>query len=246
MVLLDESAMTALQLQSHYHIYRKKLIAIDYRRYRGLGEENVCLFITHGTQYCREAKIPTVRDTAYIIYMMSMIGSFFYEDLRYLHIHRILQDNESETPARFNRVSRVFSAFMASYAGEDGERYRQALTSYRNEIEHLPHSITHEETIAIWAACIGMKDPRNIKALQRVFPNHAAHAAKVLGVPNPDGERLCLSLSLWLGVGFYKDPLYPWVRDVPEKERSERAKTLALNNYTAKRLDHQLRTWGDK
>ena len=240
MVFLDDSTFTVIQRQSHYPVYRDKLMDIDRKRFRGLGEDNLRLFITHGTKYCLDARLPTVRDTAYVMYMMSMIGSYFFEDARYLHIHRILQDYAADNPARFNRVSRVFSEFMSRYAGENGERFRTALTVYRDRVESLPDTVPHEEIVRIWARCVGIENPRNVEALQRVFPDHARHAARYLGVSSEDGERICLSLSLWLGTGFYKDPLYPWIRDIPSKEISERARTTALMKYTKKRLDHQL------
>jgi hypothetical protein len=62
-------------------------------------------------------------------------------------------------------------------------------------------------------------------------------SAKTLNVDNPLGHATCLCLALWLGKGFFKDPMFPWISDVAGRDypnSTERAK--ALFDYAQKRL----------
>ncbi|MDO5642215.1 MAG: hypothetical protein Q4G26_07490 [Paracoccus sp. (in: a-proteobacteria)] len=245
MIILDRSTVTELQLNTHYEIYRNKLMKIDYKRYRGLGEVNLRRFIHHGTRYGLDAKLPTVRDIACVIYLMSQIGSYFYEDPRFVHLHRILQDHASENPARLQRVTRAFDEMLDHYPSLDTKNIGATLAAYRDRVNALPASVDHAEIVSVWATSIGVKRPDDVAILQRVFPAHARQAARYLGVTQEEGERICLNLALWLGIGFYKDPVYPWIRDVPGKESGEAAKTQALRVYVDKRFENQLKAFAE-
>ncbi len=245
MIILDRSIVTELQLNTHYEIYRNKLMKIDYKRYRGLGEANLRRFIHHGTRYGFDAKLPTVRDIAYVIYLMSQIGSYFYEDPRFVHLHRILQDHTSENPARLQRVTRAFDAMLDRHPSLDAKNIGATLATYRDRVSALPASTDHEEIVAVWASSVGVERPADVAVLQRIFPAQAQQAARYLMVSEGEGERICLSLALWLGIGFYKDPVYPWIRDVPGKESGEAAKTRALRVYVDKRLENQLKVFAE-
>ena len=75
--------------------------------------------------------------------------------------------------------------------------------------------------------------------------NLASYGRKVsagLKMEDAHGTNICALLGFWLGSGFYKDPLYPWIHDVIVEHKSPSDRSHALYEYAIHRLKKQIAT----
>ena len=71
---------------------------------------------------------------------------------------------------------------------------------------------------------------------QKLYLSQAQASSEGLGFEGPEDMKLCTTLGYWLGGGFWKDPLYPWVSEMAVSNGA-----LGVMNYAIRRLDRQLK-----
>ena len=77
------AVIEAIRFEANYDAYDSMLMRLDPVRFRGLGPENREKFIRHAVNVCDGWRLHFVNDVAYVMFVMTFLGSYFYEDVRY-------------------------------------------------------------------------------------------------------------------------------------------------------------------
>lgn len=230
-----------------YQAHRPDLIAamqrLDEHRFRGLGPARTETFVRHGWETAQRLGLLYVNDAAYVLFLMTFLGSYFLEDFRHAGLARVLQEPDpGEAPGFDTRIRRAREAFIrfgdrrigpkaAIYLAEVG-RFSAALARH----ETLATDVMLETLLRCHGAEVRLTEPQRWMLLAE-----AQASAEALGLDQDQGDALALALRWWLGARFEDDPLFPWVRDVTAREADPEARTRALRDYAQRRLSVVMR-----
>lgn len=81
--LLTEDLKANLRFAENFARHKTYLLEIDRKRFRGLGEAYTQGFVRHAIGLADHLRFPYIEDTQYIMFVMTFLGSYFYEDPRY-------------------------------------------------------------------------------------------------------------------------------------------------------------------
>jgi hypothetical protein len=243
MKTLDSHTKEVLDIYTHHEIYQNMLLELDSHRFRGLGHPHLQNFIRHGLQYGKATELLYINDIAYVLYIMSFLGSYFYEDFRYQAIHKILNNTANVTATRMEKARDQFIEICDIAIGEEQKHYRQALQTFHSKIESINiATLTVDDAMNILDQSWNNLTIDEYQIVSQALIKDAYTAAKTLQIESESGISLCFILGFWLGSGFYKDPLYPWVRAVNADYGSGHQIGLRIKNiadYAIKRLKKQ-------
>ncbi|MCO5065679.1 MAG: hypothetical protein M9924_14870 [Rhizobiaceae bacterium] len=232
---ISPEVLDEIRFEANYETYDGILMKIDPDRFRGLGEENREAFIRHATTCCDGWEIPYIDDVAYIMFVMTYLGSFFHEDPRHSFIGVVLPDIPEAADYRIRDLRDRFIAFGDRFIGEGLELYHQDLDQFRQSL--LPDLDRHSasRTLSMVTRCHGERSYDLSREDHAARMQQAEIGAHRLGLEGDRGLQLSVLLGYWLGSGFWKDPLYPWI---PEK--AAKGGEPELRKYAIHRLNKDL------
>lgn len=241
-MILPDQIIKNLRFCSNAKVHFKYLSELDKNRFQGLGDVHTEAFIEHAMAFADGLEFQFQEEVQYIMFVMHFLGSYFYDDARYEPITTTLRARVTGKDERIQECYRVFSAFSRRFLGEDFSVFATALERYAECSEGILQA-DNPSQFSFDAFCKAYALDANMRS---AFPINAMHdAAKVaateLGISNERGIAVCLSLSFWMGTGFHKDPLYPWVKDKAEAAgQGIDARCMAIHGYAHKRMRRQL------
>ncbi|MDN3710744.1 hypothetical protein QWZ10_00880 [Paracoccus cavernae] len=82
-LILSAAVLDEIRFEANYDSYDSMLMRLDPIRFRGLGQAHREVFIRHAVTVCDEWQLHFVEDVAYVMFVMSFLGSHFHQDMRY-------------------------------------------------------------------------------------------------------------------------------------------------------------------
>ncbi|MCU0911501.1 MAG: hypothetical protein MUE98_09210 [Rhodobacteraceae bacterium] len=242
-VVLPSAVRDSLRFADNYRRHRDYLMQLDRVRFRALGEANLRAFVREGVTLADHVGAEYVEEAQYILFVMSGAGTHFMSDPRLGPFAEALTGPPVPGLSRTEALHRAVSEFALEFVGRDFALYAGALEAF-SRMAGPAMRAADPVAACLEAVCRAygfIPDlPRRLPA--RMMAERAAASAAALGLAGPQATALCLGLGFWLGTGFDRDPLYPWVRaKVDGAGPSPAARLAALEAYTARRLGRQLR-----
>ncbi|AGT11032.1 hypothetical protein [Paracoccus aminophilus] len=232
---ISTEALDEIRFEANYDTYESMLMRLDPTRFRGLGPKNREAFIRHAVKTCDTWQLHFVNDVAYVMFVMSFLGSYFHEDIRYLGLTAELETIPDGADTRIERLRSRFIALGERFIGRDMALYRRDLAYFSDKI--LPEARRYDapSMLAALTASHGARSYELHSAQGSVYLQQAQAASAGLGFDGGEGLTLATAFAYWLGTGFWKDPLYPWI---PEK--AAQGGETAVMAYALHRLKRQL------
>lgn len=236
---LSERDREGIKLSSNYRHFRDDLMVFDYKRFRGLGEEYTASFIANAVRACDEHKIYHYDGVLHVMKAMCFLGSHMLDDPRLDRISSTLKQSTTYGDTRIKDFCAETQDFLVTLAGPKLEHYRLILArlidaddqqmASRKAAEHILSSLPNHVQIIVneWR-------PHLIKTSQS--------ASIELGVDAEEFHIFALIAAAMLGHGFYRDPLYPWVRHLTKKDEHSiyDIRINYLRFFAVKRIRKQL------
>ncbi|MEM9696623.1 MAG: hypothetical protein AAGA56_29045, partial [Myxococcota bacterium] len=118
--------------------YREVLYRIDYARFRGLGERHNKRFVQHATSTADELRLLYTTDVAYLMFLMSYLGSHFLVDPRYRALAAVFQEScPTGIDTRTERARTLFIRAAEQMLGPDLRDRHRALSRVMEQMDHL-------------------------------------------------------------------------------------------------------------
>lgn len=244
-LVIPKEVIDGITFEANYETYVDTLLRLDKKRFRGLGEEHTEKFILHAVDYADRVGLTYVNDIAYVMMIMSYLGSYFYEDFRYQALTAQLEKEATLDDYRVETAREEFIKIGSKFIGKGMSYYKSALEEFLQKL--LPDfengAIRTDDLPERLVDCYKTKIiEEQRKWFAEKLINNGKIAAHELCIFSEEGIRICIVLSFWLGVGFYKDPLYPWVRDMLANNSASIDERIAeLSVFAKKRLALQLK-----
>ncbi len=238
-LIIPTSVIEEIRFAANYDSYVVALMRLDPARFRGLGPDHTEAFVRHATGYCDTIGLNYTNDVTYVIFLMTYLGSHMIEDFRYAQITSILNETPEGFDDRIDRARLAFMAFGDRFIGKGMSLYAADLAHFEKTVLPRIPTLHHDGLIDALVSGHGGRSFSLQPAQRAAFHAHATAAVAALGLRDPTAHGLCLALGYWLGCGFYKDPLYPWVRD-----KAKAGDAQAIADYAKHRLTAQLRMMG--
>jgi hypothetical protein len=211
---------------------------------KALGEEGTRAVIRLGLERAEHYQLVSERDVYLYFSLMFLLGSHFDEDPQFPWVEELLKDQAPETA--LVRVAPIYDQAMTlldSMVGPENEYLRQTIGLFQQPqvFESLPEapSIGHRLLLLLQALA-----PQRYQALGddilRNLVRHGYAAAKQHDLTTERGAMIYLSLAFLLGVGFDRDPLYPWASailahpDLSDPKQKSEALYAAARKHLAK------------
>ncbi len=242
MIRLDEALHQAISEETRYQQLVEALRRINAPRFRALGEGNCRRLVAHASAEGDRFGLMSVGGRAYLLLIMNWLGSYFLDDPRYGAIRAALSAPASEED-RLSDARSAFIAISAHQIGTDAAILRERLARLPElaglmQDPEISHHRLHDALLDLW----GLSPAEREHWPRRFLEGHALQATQALDIDTSFGRRLALVLTHVLGIGFYQDPLYPWVADTVMRAREQgRPADQALAAYAQKRLNALLR-----
>ena len=235
------AVLEAIRFEANYETYDSMLMRLDPMRFRGLGPENREKFIRHAVAVCDRWQLHFVNDVAYVMFVMTFLGSYFHEDMRYKGLAAELAPTSDGADTRIERLRSRFITIGQRFIGYDMAIYRRDLGHFRDNVLPAAKDFDAARMLAALTASHGGRSYAPTPDHQALYLRQAQVAAEGLGFEGPDDLKLCTALGYWLGGGFWKDPLYPWVSEMASSDGAP-----GVMNYALRRLDRQLKPREDR
>lgn len=233
---VPNSVIDAIRFEANYVTYDSMVMRLDPIRFRGLGAKNREKFIRHAVTVSDEINLHFVSDVAYLMFVMTFLGSYFYEDIRYSGLAAELSHVKDGADTRIERFRAQFIAIGRKFIGRSMEFYLSDLDYFRGAVLPAIKNLDASQTIVALAASHGQRSYAISPYHQRLYLQQAHTAVDGLGFGGEDDLKLCAVLGYWLGSGFWKDPLYPWVKEIAATDGAQ-----GVMNYALRRMDRQLK-----
>jgi hypothetical protein len=240
--VISPSASAALRFARINRHMATYLHDLDLARFRGLGERQCEAFVREGVSYCDRLGLGFLEHIEYVHFIMYFLGTHFYLDPRYQPIAERLADRGVVANQRIEGAHRLFRVFGDRFIGEGLRVARDAMARFNVELERQPGTeLGPHRILAAFHDANALGPEERLRFPGQAIVEAAAGAARELAIDVPSGHDICFALALWLGTGFHRDPLFPWVREVPARvEGSARQRASALKDYALKRLQKML------
>lgn len=239
-LILSAAVLDEIRFEANYDSYDSMLMRLDPIRFRGLGQAHREVFIRHAVTVCDEWQLHFVEDVAYVMFVMSFLGSHFHQDMRYQFLRAELERTPEGADDRIERLRERFITIGARFIGPRMVLYRRDLSYFRDHILPGSRGFSSEKMLAELTASHAERSYDLHPDQRALYLRQAQMAAAGLGFGDAEGLTLSVALAYWLGTGFWKDPLYPWVA-----EKARQGGAGAVIDYAMHRLDRQLKTNGD-
>jgi hypothetical protein len=240
--MLTAALRDDIRFETNYAYYFDSLMVINRPRFRGLGDDHCRTFVAHAARLGDAMGFETLGSVSYLMFLMHWLGSHFHEDPRHAALNAALTSSAGEEE-RIDHARDIFIAFAQRHIGETGEIYHDRLAALHGIEPYLTDTTSSHHALhdALLDAFHMQGDART------AYPRDAIEAAAVasaraLSIDTPLGRRICLVLTFLLGTRIHADPLFPWIRDITAKARTEgQAADEALLAYAQKRRAATLR-----
>ena len=180
---------------------------------------------------------------------MLYLGAHWYEDPIYHFIARHLHSENEIIDRRIEHITWIFNQSMPHILGEN-------LENSLNIIQTLLTWYAGQSKLSLSVNAIVTKLAQTAKPYFSCYVNEKhvmAHvrlslenAQKQFGVTSNYQQSAWILLSLLLGIGFYRDPLMPWARDILMTNNRLDEKMDALLKMLQKRANKMLNTSKEK
>jgi len=210
---ISQASLATLARQTDVSLYRRVLHQLDPHRFEALGEAHTVAFIRHALDRCDAWSLGMTNEAAYVLFLMTQLGSFFFEDPRYVQIAAPLLQDPGPVDRRVESARERFIAYGDRHYGGAYEARHRALRQLSARLGEFELPSCDPWQVAQTLVDLEARD-EGLEAL--VERAHAA--ARELGMAVPLGEKLCVLLVYWLGWGVTMDPLFPWLRDLAARE----------------------------
>jgi len=228
-----------IKLASNYRHFRDDLMAFDYKRFRGLGETHTANFITCAVKICDSYNIYQYDAVLQIMKSMCFLGTYMLDDPRLDNISLTLKQPTTYGDTRIADFCKETREFLVAVAGPKLEHYRLILATLIEVSEQqMAPRIAREYILRSL--------PKHLKSTVNDWRPHliqtSQSASANLEINDERFHTVSLMASAMLGHGFYKDPLYPWIRDLAKKDAHSMSDNRAesLQMYAVKRIRKQL------
>lgn len=235
------AVLEAIRFEANYDTYDSMLMRLDPIRFRGLGPDNREKFIRHAADVCDRWQLHFVNDVAYVMFIMTFLGSYFHEDMRYKGLAAELASISDGADTRIERLRSRFIMIGQRFIGPDMVLYRRDLSYFRDSVLPAAKDLDAAQMLAALTASHSERSYAPTTNQQALYLQQAQEAADGLGFKGPDDLKLCAALGYWLGGGFWKDPLYPWISKVSAADGAP-----GVASYALRRLDRQLKPREDR
>lgn len=236
--ILTKELRGEIDFYTLYPSYRKILFELDQNRFRAFKEDQIEKIIRLILEQSQRVNLQFGADIAILMEVMLSHGSYFLDDSRYKFALPILMEKPTGVDRRMNKFRSKISDYKDSIYGKHGEILLGSMDHVLSQF--APTDIMRVNAIEFTLHLLRQSFKRSPKYDEYInayeLSQAAEYASRALKLPPKSGGAVCVLLSFYLGNGFYKDPLFPWVHDVmTEKEWSD-ARAEELLNYALKRL----------
>lgn len=244
-ITLTDSTRKTLEQRPKNDYFEDVLSKIDQKRFRGLGQTHTRAFINHGITFCESQKFRGTDEFSYIMFLMTILGSYFFEDPRYRNICEPIYLNPDAAYDRIDMVRMRFADFVKRNVGENYEILHESIHQFNTisqdrDEDEIDHMTAIEDLKSSFLGAREMHDKD-----WDVFMNTGVKPSmKELNVKLSYSAYICTSMAFCLGTGFYKDPLYPWIQDKVNAGESEMVRMRSIAEYAQKRMVKEQRERG--
>lgn len=236
MIILDRHR-DGIRKASNYRYFRDDLLRFDEKRFRGLGEENTANFVSHAVNVCDAHKLYHYSAVLQVMKAMCFLGSYMLDDPRLQSISQKLNISTRYGDVRAGVFHEEVKKFIVEFGGARLENYRTALTVSISAIElKMPPREARRYIFGSLPSTLQEKINSQWREWLILSENNASTA---LGWDDDRLRTFCLCASTILGHGFYKDPLYPWVRDLSLAGASKTSVDKIMS-FSLKRMKKQV------
>lgn len=214
------------------------LVQFDEDRFRKLGPDHARAFVRCAIVTGDGHAFEFLEEYEYLLRIMSVLGTHFLEDPRYAPIARVLARDDRPSSHRVHASHKLIRRVSDRFIGPQFSLARPALHRFHQTIEATgADSLTDHAVLQAFAQAYLLTDAEQAWLVPEQSGHAARMAAFALDIDTEHGRAVCLALALWLGSGFWRDPLYPWVAAIPAGTAggaSEKAEALAA--YATRRM----------
>lgn len=205
-------------------------------RFKGLGITHTIRFVRHSLAAAENFGMEYRDQTAYLMFVMNFLGSWFWHDPRFQGMADILHSPTLSSHHKIEGLHTAFSQFSNDFIGDDYSIYWSTLTKTETALPSLLENYTSDEAVLhAQVECHGRPDViRNFP--MAAFLEHSRHAADAIGMNSPRGYQASAILSYWFGTGYYNDPLFPWIAEKAAEQKTEDSRARAVLDYAMKRM----------
>lgn len=220
---------------------RKYFCDLTPRRFRAIGKNQQENFLRHLMVRSEKLRITKYSEIAYLGCLMQAFGCWFDVDPSYYRINRFITDPEyNENPHRVDLLHQERENYLKSCVGEDGEiRLRhQRNIMVRLSALHGGYEVMNRTMIA---DMIRRDTPEKFtflgrEAVSKLFVE-SERLSREMGFLKEWHTASIAALAYALGVGFFNDPFYPWVRQkLFDRGSDADDRMMCVMQYAEKRL----------
>ena len=218
-------------------------------RFRALKAEHKSAFVNHLYHAALAHRFVHPQDIAFFGHLMLYLGAHWYEDPIYHFIARHLHAENEIIDRRIEHITWIFNQSMPHILGEN-------LENSLNIIQTLLAWYAGQSKASLSVNAIVTKLAQTAKPYFSRYVNEKhvmthvrlslENAQKQFGVTSNYQQSAWILLSLLLGIGFYRDPLMPWARDILMANNGLDEKMDALLKMLQKRANKMLNTLKEK
>jgi hypothetical protein len=212
MKVMSDGLMSEIRFHSNYLHLKGALLGFNKDRFTALGDHGCQAFVRHGVGVADQFHLGRMDSAAYVLFLMSYLGSWFHTDPR----HQAITDALATAGAETDRIAAARDAFMrhaAQYIGDTGEISARVLSGYLPRLGQVTDAVTPLPDLHSLLIQGCPFTPADLAAYPKdAFESEARAAAAYLRLDDGVGAKVCLVMTFTLGRIFFDDPLYPWVR----------------------------------
>ena len=211
------------------------------------GRDQVRKLVRHGIDHGMAHGFQSQREIAFYVNLMVILGCDFDHDPQYAWAGEQLNDLSIADPfARIQRVFRTTADYLGKTSGAGNEHVFRALDRMRRyDLETVPESYgaqRENDFLSVLQSFYPEKYACHTRAELLAVIRCGAEAASNHGLHEAGGQAFYMKLLFVFGVGFDRDPLYPWVGRalVDPTLRGERARAEGLHREAVAYIDSML------
>lgn len=243
MTKLTNAMRNKIRFETNYQHHVKSLEMINKPRFRALGDDHCRAFITHAADMGDRMKFDQLGSVAYLMFLMTWLGSHFMSDPRHGAIQQALAAHDTEEE-RMENARAAFLPFAEKHVGDKGEILTERIAALE-DLKPLAQDQTpqgfaklHDALLDTFKITGADRDAYRREAIEQ----QAVASAVALDIDTGLGRNLSLVLTILLGTRFHTDPLFPWVPDTVATAQSVgKPADAALFDYALKRMAAVLR-----
>ncbi len=234
---LEQMLFKAQHAKRRYELY-KYLTDLAPKRFRALGPENASAFVSHALKIAEKRDITSYNDIAYIGVVMQCLGSWFDQDMSLAPLSRIMENTERLDPAyKVDRLHKEASRFFEMCHGDNQSILFKRMGEMLRALEDVDLQSLNKRY------CYHLLQntyPERLKYMGNggfdALWSQSEETARHFDYDQEWHVAILFSFGVLLGVGFYVDPLYPWVAEhLNDTSLTPDDRLLAMSAYGRER-----------